>query len=157
MSHYKATINWKRDGEAFTDNQYSRKHSWIFDDELEVPATASPHIVPEQYTNSKAVDPEEAFVASLSSCHMLWFLSLAASNGYIVNDYKDTADGTLEKSREHKLAMTKVTLQPVVTFDKDSSPSPQEFEELHHKAHVKCFIANSVKTEITTNATLETT
>lgn len=157
MSHYKATVHWQRsDGEKFNDNKYSRKHLWTFDNELDVPATASPHVVPLQFTESKAVDPEEAFVASLSSCHMLWFLSLAANKGYVVEDYKDIADGVLEKNQDRKLSMTKVTLQPVVVFSKDAAPNPEAFDELHHTAHEKCYIANSVNTKINIDATLKT-
>ena len=157
MSHYRATIHWQRsDNEKFNDNKYSRKHLWTFDEELEVPATASPHVVPLQFTEAAAVDPEEAFVASLSSCHMLWFLSLAADNGYVVEEYKDIADGVLEKNRDQKLSMTKVTLYPVVTFSKDAAPDQETFDELHHSAHEKCYIANSVNTKINIDAKLKT-
>lgn len=157
MSHYKATIHWQRsDNEKFNDNRYSRKHMWSFDNDLDIPAAASPHVVPTQFTDASAVDPEEAFVASLSSCHMLWFLSLAADKGFVVEDYKDVADGILEKNQDQKLAMTKVTLQPVVTFSKSAVPDQKIFDELHHTAHEKCYIANSVKTKINIEATLKT-
>ncbi len=156
MSHYKATVHWQRsDNEKFSDNRYSRKHQWLFDNGLEVPAAASPHVVPDRYTDPSAVDPEEAFVASLSSCHMLWFLSLAANKGYVVEDYKDVADGVLEKNQDRKLAMTKVTLQPIVTFDKNNTPDQKTFDKLHHTAHKKCYIANSVNTKITIEPTLK--
>ena len=140
-------VRWARgENEAFTDNKYSRKHSWIFDGGAEVPASASPHVVPVPYACESAVDPEEAFIASLSSCHMLWFLSLAAMKGLIVESYEDEAEGMLDKDGDGKLAMTQVTLRPRVEFIGDKQPTDEEIGELHEAAHEKCFIANSVKT-----------
>ncbi len=146
MSKHRVDISWaKSESEIFTDNKYSRAHSWQFDGGALVPASSSPHVVPLPFSIEANVDPEEAFVASLSSCHMLWFLYLAAEQGYIVDDYRDGAVGVMAKNDEGKLAMTEVTLRPVVT----SNIPEHKLEGLHHKAHEECFLANSVKTEIT--------
>ncbi len=147
---YIARISWKKGiDETFTDKKYSRSHTWTFDGGIELPASASLHVVPLPMSNESAVDPEEAFVASLSSCHMLWFLSLAADRNYIVESYEDNAEGILGKNEDDKLAMTRVTLKPEITFSNNHSPSRDQIDELHHLAHEKCFIANSVKTKIT--------
>ncbi len=146
---YNVTISWKKNSdEAFIDKKYSRSHTWIFDGGIELPASASPHVVPLPLSNAAAVDPEEAFVASLSSCHMLWFLSLAAEKNYLVESYEDNAEGILGKDEEGKLAMTRVSLKPVVSFG-NNHPSQDQIDELHHLAHEKCFIASSVKTQTT--------
>ncbi len=146
---YIVKIVWKKDlSEAFVDNKYSRAHSWIFDGGIELSASSSPHVVPLPMSIESAVDPEEAFVASLSSCHMLWFLSIAAGKNYIVESYEDNAEGILGKDEEGKLAMTKVTLNPEVSFGGNAVPSREQIDELHRLAHEKCFIANSVKTKI---------
>ena len=142
-----ATISWQRDGAAFTDNRYSRAHEWRFDGGAVVKASSSPHVVRVPMSDASAVDPEEAFVASLSSCHMLWFLSLSASQGWVVDAYRDEAVGTMAKNEHGKLAMTLVILRPHVTFD-GRQPSAEELHELHHRAHEECFIASSVKTEV---------
>lgn len=147
MSSYTATISWSRDGASFTDNRFSRRHTWTFDGGIELPASASPQVVPPPLSALDAVDPEEAFVASLSSCHMLWFLSITAKKGFVVDSYRDEASGVLSKDSDGKLAMTLVTLRPRVVFAGDG-PSQEEFESLHHQAHERCFIANSVKTEV---------
>ncbi len=148
MNEYTAVITWQRQGAAFVDNRYSREHRWSFDGGLEVPASASPHLVPAPFSVAAAVDPEEAFVASLASCHMLWFLYLAAQQGFLVERYLDRAVGVLAKNAEGKLAMTEVRLQPAVTFAGERSPTPAEHESLHQAAHEECFIANSVKTAV---------
>lgn len=147
---YSARVSWqKKSDEAFVDNKYSRSHTWTFDGGIEVPASASPHVVPLPLSNESAVDPEEAFVASLSSCHMLWFLSLAVEKNFVVESYEDNAEGVMGKNEEGKLAMTRVTLNPRISFGGDHNPSREQIDELHHSAHEKCFIANSVKTKIT--------
>jgi organic hydroperoxide reductase OsmC/OhrA len=147
---YSVDVLWqKKPGEAFTDNQYSRAHTWVFDGGIEVTASASPHVVPLPFSNPNAVDPEEAFVAAISSCHMLWFLSIAAEKSLCVESYTDHASGVLGKDKDGLLAMTRVTLNPVVVFGNGPSPSRAEVDAIHHLAHEKCFIANSVKTEIT--------
>ncbi|MCP2729627.1 OsmC family protein [Symplocastrum sp. BBK-W-15] len=132
----------------FTDNKYSREHSWKFDGGAEIAASASPHIVPLPYSNPAYIDPEKAFIASLSSCHMLWFLSIAAKHKFIVDSYVDRAIGLLDKNEEGKLAITKVNLRPHVIFTGDNLPTDKQIEEMHETAHHNCFIANSVKTEI---------
>lgn len=148
MSEYTATIEWQRAGAMFTDNRYSRAHSWRFDGGIEVPASSSPHSVRLPYSVAEAVDPEEAFVASLSSCHMLWFLSIAAKRGFAVERYRDEAIGVMTRNAEGKLAMTQVTLRPAVTFFGEKRPSAAEHEAMHHEAHEECYIANSVKAEV---------
>jgi organic hydroperoxide reductase OsmC/OhrA len=148
MSTYTATIRWERGEQPFTDNRYSRGHAWLFDGGVEVPGSSSPHSVPLPYSQARAVDPEEAFVASLSSCHMLWFLSIAAKRGFCVDRYVDDAQGVLAKDDSGKFAMTEVTLRPRVDFVGTPLPTREEIESMHHKAHIECFIANSVKTEV---------
>lgn len=148
MSTYSATILWQRNGAAFTDQRYSRAHQWHFDGGAVVPGSSSPHNVPLPYSDAAAVDPEEAFVASLSSCHMLWFLHLAAKAGFVVERYEDRADGVMAKNAEGKLAMTLLTLRPRVDFAGEKRPERADIEALHHKAHEECFIANSVKSEV---------
>ena len=148
MGEYTAQLEWQRDGAAFTDNRFSRSHRWKFDGGADVPASASPSVVPPPLSDPAGVDPEEAFVAAIASCHMLWFLSLAARQGFIVDHYRDDAVGILEKSESGSQAITRVTLRPDIGFSGDKRPSPNELEALHHKAHENCFIANSVHTEI---------
>jgi organic hydroperoxide reductase OsmC/OhrA len=149
MTLCKATIAWQRDaGAAFTDNRYSRAHVWRFDGGAEVPASSSPHIVPLPMSDPAGVDPEEAFVASLASCHMLWFLSLAAEQGWRVDAYEDAARGVLGRNAQGKLAMTVVTLHPRAIFGGESRPARKAVDALHHRAHEACFIANSVLTEV---------
>jgi organic hydroperoxide reductase OsmC/OhrA len=146
MSEHIAIVEWKRAEAKFTDNKYSREHTWIFDG-VEIAASASPHVVPLPYSNPDCVDPEEAFVASLSSCHMLWFLSIAAKRRFVVDDYTDKAVGVMEKNENGRLAITKVYLRPQVTFV-DEIPTREQLETMHHEAHHNCFLANSVKSEI---------
>jgi len=146
---YNVRIFWKKDSsEAFVDNKYSRAHTWIFDGGIELVASSSPHVVPLPMSKESAVDPEEAFVASLSSCHMLWFLSIAAGKKFVVESYEDHAEGILAKNEDGKLAMTEVTLKPKVSFSGETIPTRAQVDELHHSAHEKCFIASSVKTKI---------
>lgn len=147
MTECVATIAWKRHDAPFTDNKYSRAHEWRFDGGAVIPASSSPHVVRVPMSDASAVDPEEAFVASLSSCHMLWFLSLAAARGFTVDEYEDQAVGVLAKNQAGKAAMTTVTLRPKVKFA-GVPPTPEQLDELHHKAHEECFIATSVKTEV---------
>jgi organic hydroperoxide reductase OsmC/OhrA len=149
MAHqYKASVRWSRGGAAFTDSRYSRAHVWGFDGGLEVPASSSPLSVRPPYSREDAVDPEEAFVAALSSCHMLFFLSFAAKAGFVVDSYEDRAVGSVEKNERGKLFVAKVTLDPQVVFSGEKCPSPDEIAELHHRSHEECFIANSVKSEV---------
>jgi organic hydroperoxide reductase OsmC/OhrA len=148
MSTYVVTVRWGRAGQPFIDKRYSRAHTLIFDGGLEVPGSSSPSVVPLPYSQAKAVDPEEAFVASLSSCHMLWFLSIAAKLGYCVDSYVDDAAGVMGKNGQGKLAMTVVTLRPKVVFAGDPIPDAATIAAMHHEAHAECFIANSVLTEV---------
>lgn len=149
MSTYTATIRWTRDpGTDFARGQYSRAHSWEFDGGLTVPASPSPHIVPAPWNDPNGVDPEEAFVASLSSCHMLFFVDFARRGGFVVDSYVDEAEGILDKRDDGKMAMTYVTLRPKVTFSGPNPPTSEEIEKLHDRAHEACFIANSVTTEV---------
>ena len=145
---HKVQVHWSRGEAAFTDNRYSRGHTWRFDGGIEVPASSSPHVVRAPLSVEAAVDPEEAFVAAISSCHMLWFLSIAAERGFRVDDYFDEAEGVMVKNAAGKTAVTRVTLRPRVTFSGDTKPSRTQLDELHHKAHEECFIANSVTTDI---------
>lgn len=148
MSVYTAEVLWQRDGQDFTGNRYSRRHVLRFDGGAEVPGSSSPHVVPLPMSDASAVDPEEMFIASLSSCHMLWFLSLAAKQRLVVDRYVDAATGLMEKNREGQMAMTVVTLRPQVTFSGEREPTRDELERLHHAAHDACFIASSVRTEV---------
>lgn len=152
MSLYTALIEWSSDTDSILDNDYSRAHTWVFDGGVTVSASSSPSVVPEPWSVAGNVDPEEAFVASLSSCHMLWFLSIAASKGFNVTSYSDNAEGIMAKNNSGKMAITKVTLNPVVAFGSNTSPSSEELERLHNSAHRQCFIANSVNSEIVINA-----
>ena len=148
MSQYTAVITWERNGAAFTDNRYSRGHRWTFDGGIEVPASASPQVVPLPLSVGAAIDPEEAFVAALASCHMLWFLSIAAKQGFLVESYRDEAIGVMARNADGRLAMTQVTLRPAVVFARDKRPSAAQHEAMHHEAHRECFIASSVKTDV---------
>jgi organic hydroperoxide reductase OsmC/OhrA len=149
MSTYTATIRWIRKDEGdFTKGQYSRAHEWVFDGGVTVPASPSPRVVPAPWSDLNAVDPEEAFVASLSSCHMLFFVDFARRAGLVIDSYVDEAEGVLEKRADGKIAMTRVTLHPRVTWGGDA-PDEAALADLHHRAHEACFIANSVNTEVT--------
>ena len=149
MAHeYRAEIVWTRDGAVFTDNRYSRGHVWRFDGGVEVPASSSPLSVRLPLSRADAVDPEEAFVAALSSCHMLFFLSFAAKAGFVVDKYEDAAVGVMSKNEHGKLFVSKITLNPVITFGGTKRLSSEELDALHHHAHEECYIANSVRAEI---------
>ncbi|MFI4887122.1 MAG: OsmC family protein [Burkholderiales bacterium] len=148
MSRHAANVHWTRGDARFTDNRYSRRHAWRFDGGAEVAASSSPHSVPLPYSSDDAVDPEEAFVASISSCHMLWFLSIAAARGHRVDDYVDDADGFLEPNADGRVSMTRVTLRPRVVFSGERVPSTADIAAMHDEAHHACYIANSVKSVI---------
>lgn len=149
MSDYIARIAWQRHpDEAFTDNRYHRRHEMHFDGGAVVPGSSAVSSVPLPWSDPSAVDPEEAFTASLSSCHLLWFLHLAAKAGWRVDRYVDDAVGVMARNARGKVAMTRVTLRPAVEFGGDSRPSRAEVERLHHHAHEECYIANSVTTEV---------
>jgi organic hydroperoxide reductase OsmC/OhrA len=149
MSEYKARVVWRRGvNEAFTDQRYSRRHRLAFDGGVELAGSSSPHSVPLPYSDPAAVDPEEMFVAALASCHMLWFLSLAAGAGFTVDSYRDDAVGTMQRNAAGRVAVTHVMLRPRVAFGGDRIPTPAEHEHLHHRAHAECFIANSVTSDV---------
>ncbi len=148
MAEYGAHVQWSRGDATFIDNRYSRAHAWQFDGGARVPASSSPHVVPLPWSDPAGVDPEEAFVASLSSCHMLWFLSLAARERWVVDRYEDQAVGVMARNAQGRMAMTVVTLRPQVSFAPGSAPDADRLVALHHDAHDACFIANSVLTEV---------
>jgi organic hydroperoxide reductase OsmC/OhrA len=145
---YQARIHWQRGTAVFTDNRYSRAHTWRFDGGVEVPASSSPHVVRVPLSAENAVDPEEALVASLSSCHMLFFLSFAAGRGFRIDEYTDDATGVVGKNAAGRTAMLSVTLHPRVIFSGERLPAREEQMALHHRAHEECFIANSVTTDV---------
>ena len=148
MSTYTATIRWTRNPSTdFAKGQYSRAHEWAFDGGLTVPASASPHIVPAPWNDLAGVDPEEAFIASLASCHMLFFVDFARRAGFVIDSYVDEAEGVLEKRADGKMWMSRVTLRPRVEWG-DAAPDDSAIADLHHRAHEACFIANSVTTEV---------
>ena len=148
MSEHHTTIEWAREGE-FKYETYSRQHVWRFEGGINVPGSAAPANIPKTAPSGAGVDPEQAFVASLSSCHMLWFLHLACNRKYVIDRYVDEAVGVLDKDW-----MSQVMLRPRVTFS-GNAPSEEEHRALHHKAHEKCFIANSVKTEVLVEPSIE--
>ncbi len=145
MSEHKITLTWKRGDLPFDYQKYSRDHTWKFDGGHEMQASAAPAYL----GNPKHVNPEEAFVASLSSCHMLTFLAIACKQKFVLDEYVDEAVGHMEKNAEGKMAITRVTLQPKIKFSGEKQPSKEELDKMHHAAHENCFIASSVKTEIT--------
>ena len=148
MSSHFATIRWfGAPGEDFAKGQYSRAHSWNFDGLTNVAASASPHIVPMPWAKPDAVDPEEAFVASAASCHMLFFLDYARRSGVIVTSYEDEAEGLMERGADGKTRITRITLRPRIVFGSEQ-PDQAKLDELHHKAHEACFIANSITSEV---------
>jgi organic hydroperoxide reductase OsmC/OhrA len=149
MAAYEATVKWQRGAdEAFTDQRYSRRHRWLFDGGAEVTASSSPHSVRVPFSDPAAVDPEEALVAALSSCHMLFFLWFAARRGFSVASYTDKAIGEMGREPDGKEWMKRVTLRPEVVFDGGKRPNEAEAGELHRLSHEACYIANSVKSEI---------
>ena len=149
MSEHKATISWKRTSSDFLKGKYSREHTWTFDGGVTVPASSSPSAVPVPYSNPANVDPEEAFVAAVSSCHMLAYLYLAYKEGFQVDSYDDNAVGVMTKNERGVLWVSAVTLHPRISFSGDRRPTATDEERLHHTAHEQCFIANSIKTEVT--------
>lgn len=148
MAEHKMTLEWKRETESFTYDSYNRDHVWVFDGGARVPASAAP-----AYRGNPAqVNPEDALVAALSSCHMLTFLAVAAKRKFVVDRYSDHAVGFLEKNAKGKLAVTRVILRPKVTFGGATQPTPEKLTSLHEEAHNGCFIANSVTTDVTVEA-----
>lgn len=152
MATHTATIEWQRGCEAFLDNRYSRAHLWSFDGGARVAASSSPHVVRAPLSDPANVDPEEAFVAALSSCHMLWFLSIAAAAGFCVDSYRDEAIGHMTRNENGKQWLSRVELRPRITFSGSPRPEASQIERLHHQAHAECFLANSVRTEISVHS-----
>ncbi len=148
MSEHAARVLWERGDQPFTDGRYRRGHAWSFDGGVEVPASSAPSAVPVPLSDPRAVDPEEAFVVALASCHMLWFLALAAKRGFRVDRYEDDAVGTLGKAADGRLSMTLVVLRPRVAFSGDRRPGDGEVRALHEAAHGECFLARSVRSEV---------
>ena len=145
---YTATVSWQRGDAKFTDNRYSRAHEWKFDGGTVVPASSSPSVVPVPMSSAAAVDPEEAFVAALSSCHMLFFLFHAAKKGFVLDRYEDAAVGVMGRNAEGRTAMLTVTLRPRAAWSGDKQPTAQDLDAMHHQSHLDCFIANSVNCEV---------
>lgn len=149
MSHHIATIAWSNsDPEAFRKGHYSRVHEWRFDGGAVVAGSASPSVVRAPWSSEAAVDPEEGFVASVSSCHMLWFLDLARRAGFAPTAYEDEAVAEMEKCADGKVRITRVSLNPRLSWDGEA-PDAAALDHLHHQAHEACFIANSITAEVT--------
>ncbi len=148
MQQFEAQVEWRRGDQPFADNRYSRAHQWQFDGGLTVPASSSPLSVALPMSDPGAVDPEEALVAALSSCHMLFFLFFAAKGGFVVDSYSDKPVGTMDKNADGKMAMTLFTLRPAIVFGGERQPSVQQLAALHHEAHEHCYIANSIKADV---------
>ncbi|MDD9890108.1 MAG: OsmC family protein [Gammaproteobacteria bacterium] len=151
MTNYQATVKWQRNSDDFLANKYSRCHEWVFDGGAVVLASASPDIVPSPWSVEARVDPEEAFVASISSCHMLFFLSIACRSGFQVESYADEAVGEMTRNEVGKYVVSKVSLNPVVNYSGEALPNHDDIESMHHEAHAECFIANSIRTKVEVN------
>jgi organic hydroperoxide reductase OsmC/OhrA len=148
MAEHKATISWKNEGPDLLKGKYSRVHRWTFDGGLSIEGSASPAVVPAPYSSTAAIDPEEAFVAAISSCHMLTFVWLASRQGFQVDSYEDQAVGVTKKNEKGATWVATVTLRPKLVYGGDKRPSADEEERLHHAAHEQCYISSSVKTEV---------
>ena len=149
MSEHVAIVNWqRRPSDDFLKGKYSREHAWTFDGGFTMPASPSPSVVPAPWSNPANVDPEEAFVASVSSCHMLTFLFLASRQGFQVESYRDEAVGKMAKNAQGAAWVASITLRPVIVYGGQKRPSANDEAQLHHGAHEQCFIANSIKTEV---------
>ncbi len=148
MATYTSTLTWVRGDDSFADGKYSRAHEISFDGGVTMPASSSPHVVKLPLSREDAVDPEEMLVASLSSCHMLFFLDFARRGGFVVDAYVDQAEGVMGKDERGRIAMTQVKLNPQIAWAGEKQPAPEEIRELHHKAHEACFIANSFRGDV---------
>lgn len=148
MSTHEALVEWSRGEQPFSDNRYSRAHDWRFDGGAVVRGSSAPSSVPLPMSDASAVDPEEALVAALSSCHMLFFLGYAAKAGFVVDRYRDEATGELGRDERGKTSMTLFVLRPQVDWSGERRPSAAEIDELHHRAHASCYIANSIRGEV---------
>jgi organic hydroperoxide reductase OsmC/OhrA len=152
MSEHTATVEWNRNGQDFLTGKYSREHTWTFDGGARIAASASPSVVPVPFSNPALVDPEEAFVASISSCHMLTYIYLAAKQSFQVDSYHDDAVGVMTKNPAGVPWVSRVTLRPRIVYSGEKLPAPADEARLHHVAHEQCFIANSIKTQVTVAA-----
>jgi organic hydroperoxide reductase OsmC/OhrA len=148
MSEHRAKVRWQRNDDAFLRGRYSRAHAWRFDGGATVRASASPSVVRVPWSDPAGVDPEEALVAAVSSCHMLWFLSLASDAGFVVESYEDDAVGTMGRNAEGHEAVTDIALHPRIVFGGERRPDADAIAKLHDDAHHRCFIANSVRSAI---------
>lgn len=148
MSEHSAVVRWQRGNDDFARGRYSRAHEWRFDGGAIVAASASPSVVRAPWSDAAGVDPEEAFVAAIASCHMLWFLSLAADNGFVVDSYEDSTVGTMGRNAEGHQAIIDVVLRPRIAFSGEKQPDADGISALHAAAHHHCFIANSVRSAI---------
>ena len=148
MSEHVATIEWRREGQTFSDNQYVRAHDWRFDGGAVVRGSSAPSSVPAPMSDPAAVDPEEALVAAVSSCHMLFFLAFARKDGFVVDRYRDEASGLLGRDDRGRISITTVILRPAVDFAGEG-PDPAALDDLHHRAHEACYIANSIRAAVT--------
>ncbi len=149
MAEHKAILEWQRNGADLLKGKYSREHRWSFDGGQTVPASSAPSVVPAPYSNPACVDPEEAFVASIASCHLLTFLYVASKAGFVIDEYRDEAVGIMAKNEKGVPWVSTVRLNPRISYSGDRKPTAEETEHLHHQAHEQCFIANSIKTEVT--------
>ena len=148
MHSHTATIEWRRGDQVFTDRRYSRVHEWRFDGGAVIPGSPAPSSVAPPLSDPAAVDPEEALVAAVSSCHMLFFLAYAAREGFTVDSYVDEAEGILDRDDRGKTAITAVTLRPRIVWSGEKTPTADELDALHHRAHEDCFIANSIRAPV---------
>ncbi|MBI3229842.1 MAG: OsmC family protein [Burkholderiales bacterium] len=155
MSEHSLVLSWQRGSEVFTDRRYSRKHSVAFDGGLTVPYSSSPSVVRVPLSDPTAVDPEESLIAALASCHMLWFLDFAARAGFCVDSYRDEASGSMSKNENGKLFVSHIVLKPMVVFSGETVPDEKAYLALHHAAHEECFIANSLKSEVSVAAQMQ--
>lgn len=147
MSHH-ARITWLADE---PNHKYSRDHRWDFDSGISVPASASPEIVPNTYVGPKTIDPEEAFIAAIASCHMLWFLHIAHQNHFFVQKYGDEVQGVMGQL-EGTLGLESIFLNPLVRFWPTSKPDLTTYQRLHQEAHSNCFLAKSIRCQIKISA-----
>ncbi len=143
-----ATVRWQRGEALFTDGRYPRSHVWVFDEGVEVPASAAPACMPQPLSRPDAVDPEEALVAAASSCHMLFALDFARRAGFRVESYEDAAQGILSPNEKGRLFMSHISLRPVMVFSGEKIPSQEDLTRLHHQAHDACYIAHSLRAEM---------
>lgn len=148
MATHKATVRWNRASPDFVKGRYSREHTWTFDGGIIVAASPAPSVVPAPYSNPANVDPEEAFVASVSSCHMLTFLHVASKAGFEIKSYEDEAVGVMTKNEKGVPWVSTITLHPRIVWGDARRPTREEEDRLHHAAHEQCYVANSIKTVV---------